>query len=127
MSQRREQTDATSRRHMPAIHGVRARDTFADRATAFDPEQIAADQLAEQEEDGASAATIDPWGVEDVSAPIVEDSAPPAPTLPRRGGGTLTIPLLCIGIAIIACVSLLPLADENRQLAWERERLKADH
>lgn len=37
-----------------------------------------------------------------------------------------TIPLLCAGIAILACCLLIPAADENRRLTWERERLKAD-
>jgi len=111
---------------MPAIHGVRARETFADQATAFDPQYLA----VEAEDEGATAATIDPWGVEHqpASEPDIDlDLAAPAPPAPRRrGGGTLTIPLLCVGIAVIACVCLLPLADENRQLAWEREKLKAD-
>jgi hypothetical protein len=33
---------------------------------------------------------------------------------------------MCIGIAVIACCILVPAADENRRLAYERERLKAD-
>jgi hypothetical protein len=49
-----------------------------------------------------------------------------APMAARQGGGILTIPLLCIGIAIIACVTLLPQADENHRLAWEREKLRVD-
>jgi hypothetical protein len=37
-----------------------------------------------------------------------------------------TIPLLCAGIAIIACCMLIPAADENRRLVYERERLEVD-
>jgi hypothetical protein len=37
-----------------------------------------------------------------------------------------TIPLLCAGIAVIACCLLIPAADENRRLAYEREKLKLD-
>ena len=37
-----------------------------------------------------------------------------------------TIPLLCAGIAIIACCLLIPAADENRRLAYEREKLRLD-
>ena len=33
---------------------------------------------------------------------------------------------MCAGIAVIACCILVPAADENRRLAYERERLKAD-
>jgi len=34
--------------------------------------------------------------------------------------------MLCAGIAILACCLLIPAADDNRKLAWERERLKQD-
>jgi hypothetical protein len=37
-----------------------------------------------------------------------------------------TIPILCAGIAIIACCLLIPAADENRRLAYEREKLRLD-
>jgi hypothetical protein len=37
-----------------------------------------------------------------------------------------TIPLLCAGMAIIACCLLIPAADENRRLAYEREKLRMD-
>ena len=36
------------------------------------------------------------------------------------------MPMLCAGIAILACCLLIPAADDNRKLAWERERLKQD-
>jgi hypothetical protein len=44
----------------------------------------------------------------------------------RSKSGAWTIPLLCAGIALLACCLLIPAADENRKLTWERERLKAD-
>lgn len=34
--------------------------------------------------------------------------------------------MICAGIAVIACCLLIPAADENRRLAYERERLKRD-
>jgi hypothetical protein len=34
--------------------------------------------------------------------------------------------MLCAGIAILACCLLIPAADDNRKLAWEREKLKQD-
>jgi hypothetical protein len=42
------------------------------------------------------------------------------------GGGAFTIPLICLGISLIAMCLLIPAADENRKLAYERERLKTD-
>lgn len=46
----------------------------------------------------------------------------PAPT----GGGSLTIPLICLGIGLIAMCVLIPAADENHRLSYERERLRID-
>src|SRR5690242_14281732 len=44
---------------------------------------------------------------------------------PTRGGGW-TIPILCAGIALIACCVLIPQADANRRLIYERQMLKMD-
>jgi len=46
--------------------------------------------------------------------------------LPPDRAGAWTIPLLCAGIAIIACCLLIPAADENRRLVYEREKLRMD-
>src|SRR5947207_3635837 len=45
---------------------------------------------------------------------------------PPTGGGGWTIPMICIGVALIACCMLIPAAEENRRLAYERQRLRAD-
>ena len=42
------------------------------------------------------------------------------------GGGLFTIPMLCLGIGLIACCILIPAANENRRLVYEREKLKRD-
>lgn len=56
-----------------------------------------------------------------IIAPLVsEASVPPDST------GTWSIPLLCAGIAMIACCLLIPQADQNRRLTYERDRLKLD-
>jgi hypothetical protein len=41
-------------------------------------------------------------------------------------GGGWTIPLLCAGIALIACCMVIPQADANRRLAYEKMTLTAD-
>ncbi len=41
-------------------------------------------------------------------------------------GGSWTIPLLCVGIGIIACCLLIPQADENHRLTYEKEKLRRD-
>ena len=49
----------------------------------------------------------------------------PTTSVATTGGGW-TIPILCLGIAIIAACLLVPLADENRHLVYERRRLELD-
>ena len=71
-----------------------------------------------------------PW---DLVSPEVEVVRAPRPVVQRlremrqvAGGGGVTIPMMCIGIALIAACLLIPAADDVRKLAYERERLKAD-
>ncbi len=52
--------------------------------------------------------------------PDVCDDA--SPRLVSTGGGW-TIPLLCAGIALIAACVIIPICDNNRRIAYERERL----
>ncbi len=44
----------------------------------------------------------------------------------KPSGGAWTIPLMCAGIALIACCLLIPAADENHQLTYEGASLRAD-
>ena len=54
------------------------------------------------------------------------EEADAVPTAATRSGGAFTIPLICLGVGVIAMCLLIPAADEVRQLAYERDRLKAD-
>jgi hypothetical protein len=72
--------------------------------------------ITEQEEEAVDAVVIE----EVKPAPEAKPAANP------DGGGLFTIPLLCLGIGIIACCVLIPAADENRRLAYERQKLQAD-
>jgi hypothetical protein len=40
--------------------------------------------------------------------------------------GAWTLPMLFAGLALIACAIIIPATEENRQLVWEREKLKRD-
>ncbi len=53
-----------------------------------------------------------------------EDLTTSSEPITPAGSGLWTIPLMCVGIAIIACCLLIPQADKNRRLAWEREGLR---
>ena len=111
---------------MPPIRGVRPLQSF--REEGWPPAVIARD--AEDPMDAPAGAGLDPWGASEPEprAASMHAAAPDATADSGRvrGGGALTIPLLCIGIAVIAVVTLLPLADENHRLAWEREKLRHD-
>jgi hypothetical protein len=54
------------------------------------------------------------------------DEVQPDSEMPRSGGGAFTLPMLCLGIAIIGCCVLIPQADENRRRVYQREMLRAD-
>jgi hypothetical protein len=56
-----------------------------------------------------------------VPAEPVEDDLGPPP----KGGGW-TVATLCAGVCIIACCVIIPQADANRRLVYERERLQVD-
>ena len=45
---------------------------------------------------------------------------------PVLTGATWTIPMLCAGIGLIACCIIIPQADSNRRLAYEKQMLQAD-
>jgi hypothetical protein len=74
-----------------------------------------------------------PWGSVDTLVEV--SSEPPTatevdgeavePSSPS-GGGLFTIPLIALGIGIIAMCLLIPAADENRRLAYERDKLQLD-
>src|SRR5262245_40818092 len=51
---------------------------------------------------------------------------PLEPRGPQPNGSAWTIPLLCLGMGIIAMALIVPAADENRRLVYEREKLSAD-
>jgi hypothetical protein len=57
---------------------------------------------------------------------IADDDEPAIIAAAKSGGGAFTIPLICIGIGLIAMCLLVPAADENRRLSYERDRLRAD-
>ncbi len=61
---------------------------------------------------------------EDDARPMVAQADRPPPA-PRTGAGW-SIPLLCLGIALVACCVLIPLCDETRRMAYERQRLRQE-
>lgn len=69
-----------------------------------------------------TTATVEavPYAFEDEGAAALEEDRPAVT------GGGWTIPLLCLGIAIIAFCLVIPQADANRRLAYERSSLRAD-
>ena len=50
----------------------------------------------------------------------------PPTTDPAPTGGVWALPLLALGLGLIACCLVIPATDTNRNLLYERERLKAE-
>jgi hypothetical protein len=76
-------------------------------------------------EDASVAASLNESAVEAAVEEAVALRAEEIASTPSRGG-MFTIPLMCAGIAIIAACLLIPQADANRRLAYERQKLQAD-
>ncbi len=69
-------------------------------------------------------STPTPW---DTIHPHHAEPSEPVLAIPRvHSTSAWTIPLMCAGIAMIACCLLIPAADENRRLAYESQLLKTD-
>jgi hypothetical protein len=97
---------------------------------AGDAAPVAADAGRDHDGDGVLGyATADDVGGDagavhyerPVPAEPVEEDLGPAP----KGGGW-TLVTLCVGIGLVACCVLIPQADANRRLVYEREKLKVD-
>lgn len=71
--------------------------------------------------DPASPATDTPAD-DVVAAPEPEPEAPPK----GRTGSWWTIPLMCAGLAMVACAILVPAADENRRAMHELAKIDQD-
>ncbi len=83
--------------------------------------------------DGLRRAQSSRRGSEAVSEPLAIPASVPIPPIdpdeptgePVRGGGW-TLPLICAGIALIACCLIIPQADSNRRLAYQKRMLEMD-
>jgi hypothetical protein len=86
-------------------------------ATPWDSIDPQDDAVAEANEQSAAAVEM-----------FIDEFYQPVPCKPQTasGGGGWSIPLLCIGIAILACCLIVPAADENRRLTFEHEKLRID-
>jgi hypothetical protein len=58
--------------------------------------------------------------------PVYRLQTPPVAIVAASTGGWWSIPMLCAGIAIIACSLVIPQIDANHKLAWETKKLTAD-
>lgn len=61
-------------------------------------------------------------------APSQEEPAIVEPIMqaPARTGAWWTLPLMCVGICMVACAVLVPAADENRRAMYEMQRIQRD-
>lgn len=100
------------------------------------PDSPAAED-AETDESGAALRALEEWAESEDGPPPGEEEPVDeyallairpkvAPELPPSRGGGWTLPVLCAGIALIACCVLIPQTDANRRLAYEHESLQRD-
>lgn len=105
---------------------ARASSTDLDASIDDNPETVAAESLAvpfpEGSNDIADDDLLDQASVDEQDLVPADADGEPA----RVGSGLLTLPLLCVAIALIACCVIIPQADVNRRLAYERAQLRAD-
>ena len=77
-----------------------------------------------------SVNSLPPAGTDAPAVSATPSPQPAAPVISRpRSGGWWTIPLLSIGICLIACPMIIGQVEENRQLAWQRNKMQVymDH
>jgi hypothetical protein len=88
----------------------------------FVVEEDTGDDVVAHESEPAVEFDADSIGYESPlpAEPLVDELGPS----PRGGGWTLVC--LCAGVALLACCVLIPAADANRRLVYEREKLRAD-
>jgi hypothetical protein len=111
----------------PADLDLRILDSIRSAPPAGEERQ---DLEVEESPDAEDAITPDLFA-DPAPKPIYRDA--PSPPPPRvisnpaaPNGGAWTIPLVCLGLGIIAMSLIIPAADENRRLVYERERLARD-
>jgi hypothetical protein len=93
-----------------------------DQNTADAPElAVSSTPVAPTEDDLQLDADMD-------GGPVYRLQTPPAaePEVVASSGGWWSIPMLCAGIAIIACSLIIPQINANHHLAWETKKLTAD-
>ena len=106
----------------PAAVAEAPRPAGAREAALLDYAEVEVEAEAASNDDAVDDADDDAVHYErPVPAEPLEEDLGPAP----KGGGW-TVAILCAGIAIIACCVLIPQADVNRRLVYEREKLKVD-
>lgn len=68
-------------------------------------------------------------GPEPADDPVEVASVPPTSPTPRpqpSSGAWWTIPMICVGLMMVACALIVGQVEINRQVAWQRNKLKID-
>lgn len=88
-----------------------------DGASPNAPTQTSGGELEAQEDRVSSA----PVPASSPAEPPLQAASPQRPT-----GAWWTIPMICVGLAMVACALIVGQVEINRQAAWQRNKLKAD-
>jgi hypothetical protein len=97
---------------------------FPAESDATVPPQVPWDSMGEEQgnEPVADELLESSESIDPPPPPEAENESAKAPA----AGGGWTLPLLCGGLALIACCAIIPQADTNRRLAYERKVLQAE-
>jgi hypothetical protein len=119
-----EETQSTSDSESPAVQSLQAQSVESIDAPAT--------AVLERREDGelavvhpiapALAESEDPSEFPEEDLQLAYQAQSPQP----QDGGGWTIAVLCIGLSLIAACVIIPQADANRRLVYEREKLRMD-
>ena len=93
---------------------------------SIDEAEETGDQNETENDADASEDDADRDTAPEISSEEEEEPGPRVSLPPPSTGGGWTVPLRCMGIALIACSALIPQADANRRLAYEKQELARD-
>ena len=111
--------------HMPAETGVAissvANASYHESSVPADP--LPPEQRPVKNRDNPAPASS-PAAVEATS--VLPHASRPTQRQRSSTGAWWTIPMICVGLAMVACALIIGQVEANRQVAWRRNKLKID-
>jgi cell division protein FtsB len=121
----------------PSISLANSRSAWANSGSALAIAEVPTTVVLERDEDGSLKLAEESQALQDEEAGDLDEDSSEDPgdigTLAyagrpesERDNSGWTITVLCVGLALIAACVVIPQADSNRRLAYEKEKLQMD-